>query len=304
MMCDDNFRLTAGADPRPFLKWVGGKRQLLKDLVRLLPKTFGRYYEQFVGGGALFFHLLPAHAILSDVNADLVNAYVVVRDYTNSLIAHLYGLQGEYLELSMDGREAMYYRIRADADQRLRSAVGRAARMIFINKTGFNGLYRVNRSGKINVPFGKHKCPAICDTDNLRACARALKRSDILLASFEDTMARAVSGDLVYCDPPYVPAGPTADFTAYAKDGFGMAAQEALAAAVERLTARGIHVMLSNADVPWVRERYAAFHVHGVTARRAVNCKGSKRGPVGEVIVTNYEPGAGAPAEEVRSDEG
>ena len=264
--------------PRPFLKWAGGKGQLLDALVGSLPDRFARYHEPFLGGGALFFALKPKRAVLSDVNTELIDCWTTVRDDPEALIAAL----GQHPH-----SEEHYYEVRAQQPQRL-GLVRRAARTIFLNKTGFNGLYRVNSRGEFNVPFGRHVRPRICDVDNLRACAAALAGVELSCAPFERVLRRARPGDLVYFDPPYVPVSRTASFTAYHHTAFGIADQERLALVFERLAARQVAVMLSNADVPWVRERFARFRIRGITARRCVNCNTARRGPVGEVIVTNY----------------
>jgi len=166
--------------------------------------------------------------------------------------------------------------------------VQRAARMIYLNKTGFNGLYRVNSRGKFNVPFGRHRNPVICDAANLRKVSAALQSVDIIADSFEQVLKRPRQGDFVYMDPPYIPLSRTANFVAYQKRGFGMEQQEQLAQVFEALDAKGCLLMLSNADVDWMRTRYRRFHLHHVRATRNVNSRAADRGPVGELIVTNY----------------
>lgn len=263
---------------KPFLKWAGGKRQLLPSIRAAAPRAYLRYLEPFVGGGAVFFDLAPARAILSDANAELINCYEVVRDRVDALV-------GTLREHVYDREH--YYRVRALAPESL-DAVRRAARTIFLNRTGFNGLYRVNKSGIFNVPFGRYKNPRICDEPTLRACSARLAGVDLRCRPFEAVLAEAEAGDFVYFDPPYVPLSRTANFTAYHDLKFALEDQERLARAFEQLAARGSWVMLSNSDVDWVRARYARFNVRDVFAPRRVNSVVSARGLVRELLVTNY----------------
>lgn len=271
--------LVSEPPPRPFLKWVGGKTQLLPQIVPRMPKTFRRYFEPFVGGAAMFFDLRQRRpdmpAVLQDVNEELVNAYCSVRDDVEGVIAALREHRYE---------EEHYYAVRAQRPSDL-LPTKRAARTIFLNKTGYNGLYRVNRSGQFNVPFGRFTNPLFCDAENLRACARALAKVEIAVADFSAVLTKARRGDFVYFDPPYVPLSPTSDFTAYIPGGFGEAEQRKLAKVFAKLAARGVSVMLSNSDTPLVRELYADFTIDTVLASRSINSKGSGRGKLNEVIV-------------------
>ena len=260
---------------KPFLKWVGGKTQLLPQIFESFPKNFNRYHEPFVGGGAVFFNLQPNKAILSDVNPDLIQAYQMIRDDVDSVIAELKQHRAE---------EAYYYSVR-ETDVAELSAAEAAARIIFLNKTCFNGLYRVNRRGKFNVPFGKYANPTICNEKNLRAVSDALQGVDIRLQSVFELDTRVKKNDLVYFDPPYVPVSPTASFTSYTKQGFGEHQQRELADLFGRLVSKGAHCFLSNSDTPLVRELYKDFKIKKVYARRAINSRADRRGPVGEVIV-------------------
>lgn len=264
--------------PRPFLKWVGGKTQLLEQLRPLFPTMFGRYFEPFVGGAALFFALRPGGATLSDVNDELIDCYRAIRDDVEAVIAVLKEHRYE--------REH-YYSVR-DIDPRRLSIEERAARTIFLNKTGFNGLYRVNRAGKFNVPFGRHSNPSFCDEDNLRSCALALRGVELRVRDFRTVAADAKRGDFVYFDPPYVPVSDTADFTSYVASGFSSRDQEELAEVFARLTKKGVFAMLSNSDAPFVRDLYSEFVIDDVFATRSVNSNAAKRGKVVEVVVRNY----------------
>jgi DNA adenine methylase len=264
--------------PRPFLKWVGGKGQLLEQLGPLLPPMFGRYFEPFIGGGALFFARRPPRASLSDVNKELIDCYLAVRDHVDQVIAEL----GKH-----DYNREHYYAVRAWEPKALAPA-RRAARTIFLNKTGFNGLYRVNRAGKFNVPFGRYTDPRFCDEGNLRSCSLALKDVDLCVRTFQSIVDEARAGDFVYFDPPYVPLSDTSDFTSYVAGGFSWKEHEELAGVFRRLARKGVYAMLSNSDTKAVRQLYAGFPIHAVYASRSVNSKGTHRGKVGEVVVVNY----------------
>lgn len=265
-------------EPRPFLKWAGGKGQLLEQYGPLFPRRFGRYHEPFVGGGAVFFHLHPARATLSDDNSDLIDCLTAVRNDLPAVITALgqHRYEKEY-----------YYAVRAQDPAEL-PLVERAARMIYLNRTCFNGLYRVNSKGGFNVPFGRYANPTICDAPNLRACARALKRARIERAPFPAVLDRARRGDFVYFDPPYHPLSKTAYFTAYAKGGFREADQRELARVYAELDRRGVLVMLSNSNAPLVRELYKGFRIVQVQATRSINSKGARRGAITELVVLNY----------------
>jgi len=263
---------------RPFLKWAGGKGQLLDQLRPLLPGRFRRYFEPFAGGAALFFALRPPRALLADVNEELIDCYLATRDHVDGVIEAL----GHYRYGAED-----YYRARA-VDRTTLPLAERAARTIYLNKTGYNGLYRVNRAGKFNVPMGRYTNPLLCDAGNLRACSTALQGVDLRVDDFEDVASRARTNDFVYFDPPYVPVSDSADFTSYVPGGFGAAQQRRLAAVFAGLARRGVYAMLSNSDTPTVRELYRGFRIDPVLAARFINSRGNKRGKVGEVVVSNF----------------
>lgn len=273
---------------RPFIKWVGGKGRLLPQLRPLLPEgaADGVYFEPFLGGGAMFFDLAPkGMSVLSDANEHLVNLYACVRVRVEDVIDRLHALE------SGGHDRATYYQAR-ERFNTVGDPVLRAALFIYLNKTCFNGLYRVNRKGEFNVSHGRHRRgrPTILDEDALRAASCALEKSMFLSVDFEAVMRLAMSDDFVYLDPPYEPASRTANFTSYTAGGFSQDDQRRLRDACVDLDRRGARFMMSNSDVPFVRELYADFRIHEVQARRAINADGSKRGPVGEVVVTNYEP--------------
>ena len=267
----------------PFIKWAGGKGQLLEQFEVLFPPKFKGYHEPFLGGGAVFFHLAGQltrrRRFLMDLNPELINAYLVVRDNVELLIEDLKTHQAT---------QEYYYKTRA-VDPKDLSPVSRASRLIYLNRTCFNGLYRVNRKGQFNVPYGRYKNPTICDGENLRACSKILRKSSIRVADFSEVLEHAESGDFVYMDPPYYPLTNTAYFTDYTVHGFGDDEQKRLSDVYRDLDKRGCQVMLSNSDVPRVRDLYSGFKVITVRANRQINSKASLRGPVSEVVITNYE---------------
>lgn len=275
---------------KPFLKWAGGKGQLLEQLDPLFPESFERYHEPFLGGGAVFFHLawktgLTGSASLSDANRDLIEVYQVLSDCPEGLI----GLLRDY-KAAHDA--AFYTKIRASKPK---SPTERAARFVYLNRTCFNGLYRVNKKGDFNVPMGRYANPLICDEEVLRAASVILKnlvkRGSITHRSFNDALQEPTADDFVYLDPPYVPVSETANFTAYTKDGFGPKDQERLRDALEKLSDRDVKWMLSNADTPKVWDLYGAMggvNILKVNAKRNINSRSDKRGVVGELVVRNY----------------
>ena len=270
---------------RPVVKYAGGKTRLVPELVARLPARFGRYFEPFAGGAALFFRLAPERAVLGDSNADLIAMYAALATRVDAVIRHLRRHRDRH-------GEAHYLATRARWNARAGDAADRAAMLLYLNKTCFNGLWRVNRAGEHNVPFGRY--PAFePDASNLRAAAAALAQAELRAGDFQAALYDARAGDLVYVDSPY-----DGTFGAYTTAGFGDAHQAELAFVVRTLAARGVMVMASNADTPRVRALYAGLRLDVVTCGRAISCDGGKRGAVDEVIVTaGYEPG-GPPARE------
>lgn len=264
---------------RPFLKWAGGKRQLLPQILERFPPSCATYYEPFLGSGALFFALAGRRAfrraVLSDRNRDLVDTYVAVRDRLDDLVAALRALHAD--------RDS-YYRIRALDPQSLDPAA-RAARFIYLNRTCYNGLYRVNRAGRFNVPFGRYAKPRILHEENLRAVSRALRRADLLSGDFDEATTAARAGDAIYFDPPYVPLSATARFTAYDAAPFGWEEQRRLAALMHRLADRGVFALLSNAGSGPARDLYGSLSCDRVHARRSINSRADRRGHVPEILV-------------------
>ena len=282
------------AAPRPFLKWAGGKRQLLDQFERFLPEAavVNRYLEPFAGSGAVFFRvrslLFPTRTILADSNEELINVYAVIQSDVEALITLL------RRHRRLHGREH-YYAMRGKNPARL-GETARAARFIYLNKTCFNGLYRVNSRGLFNVPMGRYVNPPILDEDNLRAVSEALRGVKLLRAPFEKTLDYARPGDFIYFDPPYHPLSDTSYFTAYTEGTFRAEDQRALARMVAELHRRGCHLMLSNSDVDPILRLYdhPEFHIGRVAARRNINSRADRRGQVSEVVITNYHPRAAA----------
>ncbi len=262
---------------RPLLKWAGGKRQLLHQICKRLPSKIETYYEPFVGGGAVFFSLAAQgrfrRAVLSDQNEELIATYRAVKQDVEAVIREL---------KKMRHSEEDYYEIRA---WKPRLLAKRAARMIYLNRTGYNGLYRVNRSGQFNVPFGRYVRPNICDEDRLRAVARAFSGVDLLVEDFSGVVLKSRPGDAVYFDPPYVPVSATAKFAEYHKKAFGDEEQEELVRVYESLTERGVSAVLSNSDTPRTRALYRHLCYERVSARRNINSAADRRGPTTELLV-------------------
>lgn len=261
----------------PFLKWVGGKTSLLPELLKHVPSRYRRYHEPFVGGGAMFFAVRPRRAVLADCNPELVHTYAQVRDdvygVLDALARHVY-------------ERAHFEAVRALEPAKLAPAE-RAARFIYLNKTCFNGLWRVNRAGRFNVPFGRYKNPRFADPSSLITASHALKGVEIRHAPFEEALAQAAPGDFVYLDPPYDPVSPTASFASYTAGGFTWEDQRRLAHACVVLNRRGVRFLLSNSATDRVRELYSGFEQRIVRAPRFINSKAEGRGPVDEILVFN-----------------
>jgi|SRR3989338_5947587 len=274
--------------PKPFVKWVGGKRQLLSQFNAMNlypPEKFnpskGRYFEPFVGGGAVFFDLLPETAYLSDLNNELVITYNVIKNDVENLIKSLkkHNLDKEY-----------FLKLRAQNPEKL-SDMNIASRFIYLNRTCFNGMYRVNSNGGFNVPFGKYTNPLICDESNLRKVAKALKNIEIKRQDYKEVLKNAKKGDFVYFDPPYYPVSKTASFTSYTSEVFLDKEQTELRDTFAELYKRGCFIMLSNSDTSFISKIYSEIkdtRITKVQAGRAINSKGDGRGKITEVLVTNY----------------
>ncbi|WP_323367935.1 DNA adenine methylase [Leptothoe sp. PORK10 BA2] len=278
-------RLTPNKLVRPFLKWAGGKRQLLPELIRHMPDTYNKYYEPFIGGGALLFALQPKKAVISDSNQELISCYTVIRDSLDELVENLRHHRNE---------EDYFYRIREWDRQdsfSTKTPVQKAARIIFLNKTCYNGLFRVNAQGQFNAPFGRYTNPNILDEAVLKAVSSYLNTAkvDLLNQDFAKTVAKARKNDFIYFDPPYDPVSDTASFTGYDINGFNKDEQKRLRDTFVKLSDKGCKVMLSNAYTNFIRDLYQDYTCIRVKATRAINSKASRRGKIDEILVKNYE---------------
>lgn len=270
----------------PVLKWVGGKRQLLGTLTPLLPQRITTYCEPFVGGGALLFNLQPNTAYVNDINGDLIRVYNVIKSDVESLIAALQEYKNE---------ADFFYAVRSwDRDKEKYSSlsdVQKAARILYLNKTCYNGLFRVNNAGEFNSPFGNYRNPNIVNAPTLRAVNSYLNTATVHLSStdYAEVLKTLPKGTFVYLDPPYDPVSDTSSFTSYSKGGFTRNDQIRLRECCDDLNARGLKFMLSNSATDFIKEQYSAYHITVVQAKRAVNSDSTKRGEVDEVVVRNYE---------------
>lgn len=270
---------------KPVLKWVGGKTQLLNEIQKRLPKKINKYYEPFIGGGAVCFNFEFKDATINDYNSELTNLYNVIKTKPHELITELkkHKNDSEY-----------YYQIRSldrdkDKFEKL-SEVERASRIIFLNKTCFNGLYRVNSKGEFNVPFGKYSNPNICDEENLLKLSNYFNNSNIQITNldFEEVLKSVQKDDFVYLDPPYEPITETSSFTNYNANGFNQEEQKRLKKVCDELTKKGVRWLLSNSASPFILELYKDYNVEFVKAKRSINSKGDKRGQINEILIKNY----------------
>lgn len=290
---------------KPFIKWVGGKTQLIEQLDAQLPADFDKwenvtYIEPFVGGGAMLFYMLQKYpnihrVVINDINRDLTTCYETVWDQSDELIASLKELEDSYLALNMDEREKFFLSTRARYNEKNLDAVNNTALFFFLNKTCFNGLYRVNKSGSFNVPFGKYANPTICDPATIRKDSTFLKRVEILTGDFENTFKYASGNTLFYFDPPYRPLSGTSSFKDYTKEVFNDEEQIRLKHFCDRINSAGFKFMLSNSDGrgkdvtdDFFDRLYADYPIERVWAARSVNSNPKKRGKLTEILVHNY----------------
>ena len=272
---------------RPFLKWAGGKRQLLPEIKNYVPKKYNTYYEPFLGGGAILFNLQPKNATINDSNTELINCYEVIRDSLEELIEDL---------KKHENNESYYYEMR-ELDRTTTykdnyDKIKRASRILYLNKTCYNGLFRVNSQGQFNVPFGRYKNPNILDEAVLRAVNKYLNNNKVKIfnTDFEKAVLDAKKGDFVYFDPPYDPVSNTASFTGYDVNGFDKEEQKRLKSVFDDLTSRGCQALLSNADTDFIIKLYGSrYKIEKISATRAINSNALKRGKITEVLVRNYE---------------
>ena len=291
---------------RPFVKWAGGKRSLISQLEEQLPANFDNwenvtYIEPFVGGGAMLFYMLQQypnikHAVINDINSDLTTCYQTIRDNTEELIRSLREIQEAYYAMQTeDARKEFYLAVRDRYNQKNLDAIENTTKFIFLNRTCFNGLYRVNKKGLFNVPFGKYSNPQICDETTIRADSELLKRVEILTGDFEETFNYAKGNTFFYFDPPYRPLSNTSSFNDYAKETFNDNAQIRLKEYCDKVNEAGFSFMLSNSDCKGKNEEdnffdvlYGKYHIERVWASRSINSNPDKRGKLTEILVRNY----------------
>lgn len=269
---------------KPVIKWVGGKRQLLNELKKYMPKKFNTYFEPFIGGGALFFDLKIKKSFINDYNTELINLYETIKNKPNELIEDL---------KKHENNSEYFYKIREldrtpEKYKRL-SKVKKASRFIYLNKTAFNGLYRVNKNGQFNVPFGRYKNPNYIDSDNILDCSNLLQSTTILNGDFEIIKKYIKKDDFIYFDPPYVPLNETSCFTEYTNKGFDEDMQFRLKELCDYIDSIGAYFMLSNSYTEYIKNLYKDYNLITVQANRALNCKANGRGKINEYIVVNYE---------------
>jgi DNA adenine methylase len=270
----------------PIIKWVGGKRQLLAAIQQYVPSQYNIYYEPFIGGGAVLFALQPKKAVVNDINDELINLYRVVMEDVAALITDLEKHQNNavyfYHIRELDRDKQKYHNL---------TAVEKASRLIYLNKTCYNGLFRVNRAGEFNTPFGSYKNPKIVNAAALKAVSAYFNRADITLGNqdFEAVLQTARKGDFVYLDPPYDPVSDTANFTGYDRGGFDRQEQRRLKRVCDDLTRREVQFLLSNSATPFIKELYREYRLKIIQAKRAINSDPDKRGAIDEVLVRNFE---------------
>ncbi len=300
-------KLNTGNIGKPFIKWAGGKTQLLTQIDRIIPSEFRTlkftYIEPFVGGGAMLFHILNNYPnleeiVINDINTDLANTYKTIKNEATKLIQILLVLQSEYYTLLKNeaAKKEFYYQKREHFNKRTSNQIEQAALFIFLNKTCFNGLYRVNRKNEFNVPIGSYKKPRICDRENLLKVSELLQKVTILNADFEETLVYAKQNSLFYFDPPYKPLSETSSFNSYAKAGFNDKEQIRLANFCEKIDALGHTWILSNSDVKgknpednFFDDLFRKFEINRVLAKRSINSNAKKRGQLKELLITNSQ---------------
>jgi len=270
---------------QPFLKWAGGKRQLISEIEKYIPKGFKTYYEPFLGGGAVLFHLQPKKAIVNDYNSELINVYNVIKNNIDDLINDLKKHKNE---------EEYYYKVREmdrTGEIEQLSDIEKASRIIFLNKTCYNGLFRVNSRGEFNTPFGRYKNPNIINEITLRAVSKYLNENDItfLNVDFEEALKGIRKDSFVYFDPPYYPVSDSSNFTGYTFDGFSEDDQIRLKKVCDKLTDKGVKFLLSNSSAKFITDLYADYKIVRVRASRSINSVADKRGEIDEILVMNYE---------------
>jgi DNA adenine methylase len=287
---DDKIAHKQQPKAHPFVKWAGGKSRVVNHIKNFFPEDFNSYYEPFLGSAALYFAVSPRKGRLNDLNKALIQTYKVVRESVESLIVELTKIQDEYFLLTNIESKKDYYLKRREEFNSIStfSSVRRSALFIFLNKTGFNGMYRENKSGQYNIPFGKHDHPLICDESNLRLVSSDLSEIDLTSTSYEEAIRDVKPKDLVYLDPPYYPLTNTSNFTEYQAGGFTVEDQAKLRDVFQELDKKGCYVVMSNSACEEIDELYADFNINRIQVARAINSKTNMRGKIDEVIITNF----------------
>jgi len=273
---------------KPFLKWAGGKSRIAKDIAKFFPVNFDHYIEPFLGGGAIYFSISPRNGLLNDLNKYLIETYIIIRDRPNKLISRLQIIDNEYHALStLESKSKYYYDCREQYNEASTKDIEKSALFIFLNKTGFNGMYRENSKGKYNIPFGKHYKCLICDTKNILEVSRNLATISLTSGDYKEALKSAQKGDLVYLDPPYVPVSKTSNFTQYQKEGFDYNEHILLRDLALELHKKGCYIVISNSCCKKSKDLYAdkAFHIHSIKITRLIHA--SKK-IVPEIVVTNF----------------
>ena len=272
----------------PVLKWVGGKRQLLNDIIPMIPKNCSTYVEPFIGGGAVLFELQPKKAIINDFNSELINVYTVIRDYPEELIKEL--------QFHKDNNTSEHFYAVREYDRKPEffsqmTPVQKAARVIYLNKTCYNGLYRVNSAGQFNSPYGKYKNPNIVNETVIKAMSKYFNENNIVIKNedFKEALKGLRRGAFVYLDPPHMPISSSSSFTGYTENGFNEDKQRELKELCDKLDKKGIKFLQSNSDCEFIRELYSGYRIKTIKAKRAINSKGNSRGEINEVLIYNYE---------------
>jgi len=280
------FKMAINILVTPVVKWVGGKRQILDEIIPHIPQKFSTYYEPFLGGGAVLFELQPKKAVVNDVNSELINLYHVIKTNVDELIEDLKKHKNEkdyfYKIRELDRNKECYNSL---------TPIEKASRIIYLNKTCYNGLFRVNRAGQFNTPFGNYKNPNIVNEFTLRAVSKYFNKAQITFTckDFDEALKGIRKGAFIYLDPPYDPVSDTSSFTGYDKGGFDRNEQIRLKKTCDKLNEKGIKFLLSNSATDFIRELYSGYKIHTIQARRAINSKSDKRGEIDEVLVMNYE---------------
>lgn len=277
---------------KPFIKWVGGKGKLIPELKKYFPKKITRYFEPFVGGGAVFYEIVQNNNLefsgINDINQKLMTTYQQIKSKPNELISILEKLEKDYKRKTEEERKDFFYAVREKYNKDKLNDLDIATYLVYLNKTCFNGMYRENSKGGYNVPFGDQKNPTICDKENLLAASECLKNTKITNLSFEESIKDCRKGDFIYFDPPYYPINGTSKFTSYSKDNFDQNEQIKLRDVFKQLSDKGCLVMLSNSNTEFIKNLYKDFKINFIDAARSINSKGNGRGKIKEVVITNY----------------